>query len=121
LLRGTVGITAATQGWPCVATTNTTLLGAISASALVVCGVALTIGTFTRVTSSLVALGYALAPFGPFDGAVLPRFDGPAATVVGVAAAAALGLLGPGAFSIDARRFGRREVFIPARDRSEEL
>lgn len=27
----------------------------------------------------------------------------------------AIALLGPGAFSIDARRFGRREVFIPKR------
>jgi hypothetical protein len=121
LLRGTLGITAATQGWPSVATTNTTLLGAISGAALVVCGIALTVGAFTRVSSSLVGLGYALAPFGPFEGAVLPRLDGPAATIVGVAAAAALGLMGPGAFSIDARRFGRREVFIPAGDGSEEF
>jgi hypothetical protein len=119
LLRGTLGITAATQGWPSVATTNTTLLGAISGAALVVCGIALTVGAFTRVSSSLVGLGYALAPFGPFEWAVLPRLDGPAATIVGVAAAAALGLMGPGAFSIDARRFGRREVFIPAGDSSE--
>jgi hypothetical protein len=49
---------------------------------------------------------------------VLPRLDG-AAAVLGLAAAAGLGLLGPGAFSIDARLFGRRAIFIPAKDRSE--
>ena len=36
-----------------------------------------------------------------------------AVEVVGLSAAIAL--LGPGAFSIDARLFGRREVFIPRR------
>jgi hypothetical protein len=42
-----------------------------------------------------------------------------AAALVCLAAAAALGLLGPGAFSIDARLFGRRQIFIPANDDSD--
>jgi hypothetical protein len=118
LLRVTVGVTVAIQAWLSVASTNADLLGAITADALVVCGVALTIGIFTPVCSTLVGLGYALVLFTPFDAAVLPRVDGGGA-VVGLAAAAALALLGPGAFSIDCRLFGRREIFIPARDRSE--
>jgi hypothetical protein len=36
-----------------------------------------------------------------------------------VAAAAALGLLGPGTYSIDAYLFGRHEIFIPAKDRCD--
>jgi hypothetical protein len=44
---------------------------------------------------------------------MLPRLDGNAG-VVGLAAAVALALLGPGTCSIDARLFGRREIFIPA-------
>jgi|GEM_PF-5372935 len=107
------------QAWPALTTANATLPGTMSAAALVVCGLALTAGIFTRASSSLVGLGYALAPFESFDWALLPRHDG-AATLVGVAAAAALGLLGPGAFSFDARRFGRREIFIAARRVSEE-
>jgi len=118
LLRGTVGITVATQGSLSVASTNTDLLGAVPAAALVVCGVALTVGLFTPVCSTIVGLGYALVLFMPFDAAVLPRLD-VAAALVGLAAAVALGLLGPGAFSIDARLFGRREIFIPAKDRSD--
>jgi len=118
LLRGTVGITVATQGSLSVASTNTDLLGAVPAAALVVCGVALTVGLFTPVCSTIVGLGYALVLFMPFDGAVLPRLD-VAAALVGLAAAVALGLLGPGAFSIDARLFGRREIFIPAKDGSD--
>jgi hypothetical protein len=118
LLRVTVGITTARQAWVAVTATNTDLLGAIPAAALGVFGVALTIGLFTAVCSTLVGVGYALVLFMPFEAAVLPHLDGVAA-VVSLAAAAALGLLGPGAFSIDARLFGRREIFIPAKDGSE--
>ena len=118
MLRGAVGITAAIQAWLAVASTNTDLPGAIPAAVLVLCGVALAIGIFTPICSTLVGVAYALVLFIPIDGAVLPRFDG-ATAVVGLAAAAALGLLGPGAFSIDARLFGRREIFIPAKDGSD--
>ena len=106
------------QAWFSVASTNTDLLGAVPAAALVVCGVALTVGIFTPVCSTLIGLGYALVLFLPLGGVVVPRLDG-AAAVLGLAAAAGLGLLGPGAFSIDARLFGRRAIFIPAKDRSE--
>ena len=119
LLRGTVGITTAMQAWLAVEATNTDLLGAIPAAALGVCGVALTIGLFTAVCSTLVGVGYALVLFMPFEAAVLPHLDSVAA-VIGLAAAAGLGLLGPGAFSIDARLFGRREIFIPAKDSPQQ-
>jgi hypothetical protein len=118
LLRGTVGITVATQAWLSVASTNTDLLQAVPAAALVVCGVALTVGIFTSVCGTLVALGYAAVLVVPSAAALLPRLDG-AGAIVGLAAAAALVFLGPGAFSLDARLFGRREIFIPATDRSE--
>ena len=118
LLRVTVGITTAMQAWLAVAATNTGLLGAIPAAAWGVCGVSLTIGLCSAVCSTLVAAGYALVLLMPFEAAVLPHLDSVAA-VIGLAAAAGLGLLGPGAFSIDARLFGRREIFIPARDGSD--
>jgi hypothetical protein len=69
--------------------------------------------------STLVAVGYALVLITPVGGVVLPRLD-PGTAAVGLAAAIALGLLGPGAFSIDARLFGRREIFIPAKDSAED-
>jgi hypothetical protein len=119
LLRATVGITVAMQAWLSVASMSTDLLSAAPAAALMVCGVALTAGIFTPVCSTLVGLGYALVLFTPFGGAMLPRLDR-AAAVVGLAAAAGLALLGPGAFSIDARLFGRRQIFIPANDESEQ-
>ena len=116
LLRGTVGITVAMQAWFFVASRNIDRVGLLTATTLVVCGVALTLGILTRVCSTLVGLGYALALFMPIDVAMLSGRDGGAAAV-SLAAAAALALLGPGAFSIDARLFGRREIFIPAAHR----
>jgi uncharacterized membrane protein YphA (DoxX/SURF4 family) len=115
LLRGTVGITVAMQAWPSVASTNSDLVATIAAAAFIVCGLALTAGLFTSACSTLVGLGYALVLLTPFEWPALPRLDGSAAAI-GLAAAAALALLGPGAFSIDARLFGRREIFIPGRD-----
>jgi hypothetical protein len=108
LLRATVGITTTVQAWLAVAAANTDLMAAAPPAALGISGVALTIGLFTAVCSTLVAVGYAL---------VLSHLDSVAA-LIGLGASAALGLLGPGAFSIDARLFGRREIFIPAKDRS---
>jgi hypothetical protein len=118
LLRGTLGITVAVQAWLVVASTQADVLRAAVLAAWVVSGIALTVGLFTPVCSTLVGVGYALVMLIPAGAAVLPRLDG-AAAVVGVAAAAALGLLGPGTYSIDAHLFGRREIFIPAKDRSD--
>jgi hypothetical protein len=117
LLRGTLGITVAVQAW-LVASTQTDVLRAALPAAWVVSGIALTVGLFTPVCSTLVGVGYALVMLNPAGAAVLPRLDSGTA-VVGVAAAAALALLGPGTYSIDAHLFGRREIFIPARDRSD--
>jgi hypothetical protein len=39
--------------------------------------------------------------------------------VVGLAASVALGLLGPGTYSVDAHFFGRRQIFIPAKHHSD--
>jgi hypothetical protein len=99
-----------------VASTDMDPLAAVPAAVLVICGVALTLGILNSVCSTLVGLGYALVLLTPFGGPVLPGVDG-AAAVLGLAAAAGLGLLGPGAFSIDARLFGRREILIRSRQR----
>ena len=118
LLRGTVGTSVAMQAWLSIAATGADPIDRVPAAALLVCGIALTAGIFTPVCSTLIGLGYALVLFLPVDAVVLPRLDHDAA-ILGLAAAAGLRLLGPGAFSIDARLLGRRAIFIPATHGSE--
>jgi hypothetical protein len=83
-------------------------------------GASLLIGFLTPlgVLAGLVAIGLALQ-WSPLDTPVL--VNGRVVALLVVIAAAAVALLGPGALSLDARLFGRREISIPRdRDRSPE-
>jgi len=79
------------------------------------CGLFVLLGLFTSIActlSALLSLGTLLSlPPVPIVTAKL------FAVFVAVIAAALL-CLGPGAYSLDARRHGRREIIIPARPRS---
>ena len=79
------------------------------------CGVFVLLGLFTSIActlSALISLGTILSlPPVPIVTAKL------FAVFIAVIAAALL-CLGPGAYSLDARRHGRREIIIPARPRS---
>ena len=70
--------------------------------------VCLLIGFMTPLVALLVALM-----------AIAFSLTGLSDTFELVVLAAAIGLLGPGAFSIDARMFGRREIRIPVPTGSE--
>ena len=72
----------------------------------------LLVGSWTPIAGVLMAvaeLGLALSH--PAD----PHSADPWAHVRLGALGAALAMLGPGAFSLDARRFGRKRIFIPQR------
>jgi hypothetical protein len=75
-------------------------------------GASLLIGFLTplAVLLGLAAIGLAL-PRPPLGASVFPNEL--LAALLAVMAAAALFLLGPGALSLDARLFGRREISIP--------
>ncbi len=119
LLRAAVGIVLIAQGASgLVNGTNSTLSTWIPTLMALGSGVSLLSGFMTPVGSLVAALlsaGIALSWL-PRD-ALSVLQSKPAAALVAVMAAA-LACLGPGAFSIDSRLFGRREIVIPPASRS---
>lgn len=90
-----------------------TLSGLLSCVLLVLSGLCLVIGLLTPLTSLLMAIasaGNAMSWLSPPAGNLL---NGKLASLEMLIMLVAIGLLGPGAFSLDARLFGRREIVIP--------
>lgn len=76
-------------------------------------GAAILVGFMTPVAALLIGLGTIGLAISRFPMSTI-AFCGDRVTLVFVlATAAAICLLGPGAFSLDARMFGRREITIP--------
>ncbi len=73
-------------------------------------GLTVLAGLFTTASATILAVTVAWFWF-PVSGEVL-RLGAPAALMT-IADAVAISLLGPGAFSIDARLFGPREIVVP--------
>ena len=120
LLRATVSLIVIVQGalyfvgrdglslWTCA-------LGLI----LMLAGASFLIGFLTPVAGGLVGIGVisAACSGSPPQWNLL---DAIPTTVLVVIVAAALTLLGPGAMSVDARLFGRREIIVPPDPRSSK-
>jgi putative oxidoreductase len=105
LLRASIGVTSFAQGLMYAAHWQHLAIRAQAAVLLAaVIGVLLSIGYLTPLASALAGcIGIAAACFG-FQAL---------ASVLATSMAVSILFLGPGAFSIDARLFGRREIIIP--------
>jgi uncharacterized membrane protein YphA (DoxX/SURF4 family) len=87
---------------------------AIASSVLLLIGY---LTPFSAVLVALTSLGTALAWFPPPNPNL---FDTKLATALVTVIAVAIACLGPGAFSLDARLFGRREITIPTSSPSSQ-
>jgi uncharacterized membrane protein YphA (DoxX/SURF4 family) len=84
----------------------------------VAAGAGLLFGVLTPVASVVLGLGVVGIRFSILAAPVQNLFDQRLSAVLTAIIAAAIVFLGPGAFSVDARLFGRREIIIPPRPRS---
>ena len=119
LLRAVVGFTLVMQGAAYLNDWRNLRLDTAAVVALTLAGgVCVLAGILTPVASLLAIsgnIGYALSWI-PAPAANL--FDSKIAIIYTITMATAIAFLGPGAFSLDARLFGRREIYIPATQRS---
>jgi len=120
-LRGAVGLTATAEGifylsGPSSPSSGKWLLGLI----LIASGVALTAGFLTPIVGVLVGLCCLGTALSLFPAPSWGMHDARMVAFGMIVTAAALALLGPGAFSLDGRLFGRREIVIPPSSRPPE-
>jgi hypothetical protein len=80
---------------------------------VLIASVLLAIGLQTHLTGAAVTVGmmFAFTPWAPF---CIQLASVRAVAALAIPVTAAVVLLGPGAFSWDAHRFGRKEIVIPA-------
>jgi uncharacterized membrane protein YphA (DoxX/SURF4 family) len=114
LLRAAIGVTTIIQGGLYLADLdNLTVEAATVGLVAITTGVLLLVGFLTPVAGALVGLGTLGIGLAWFPAAARNLFDAKLPTVFAVIISAAIVFLGPGALSIDARLFGRREIIIP--------
>jgi uncharacterized membrane protein YphA (DoxX/SURF4 family) len=118
LLRSVMGFTSAWQGVLCLAAKDAGATVRIVGGLAVLTGILLVIGFRTRLASFLIALGIAFISLCTLPLPTRDLFDRLLPTLFAETISMAVVFLGPGAFSIDAYLYGRKEIIIP--DRSGE-
>jgi uncharacterized membrane protein YphA (DoxX/SURF4 family) len=121
-LRTTVGITAGIQGSAYLANSDNQALGSwVMAILAITTGASLLLGFLTQPSGVLLGLGSLGIALSWLPTPVHNLFDTPLSIIFFAVMAVEIILLGPGAFSVDARLLGRREIIIPAASHSSKL
>lgn len=119
-LRVTVGASAGCEALSVMAQPCVTAVLIIAAACTVTAGLAVTIGFVTPFACVILCLAGIFALFLDPETGVFTLLDSKTASLQFVVISAALIALGPGAASVDARTFGRREVEIRRTQRSDD-
>jgi len=119
LLRAAVGFSAAAGGvfylsGPFNSSSEKWFLGLV----LITSGASLAIGFLTPIAGLLVGICFLGIAFSWFPAPSWTLHDVKPVAFAMIVTAIALALLGPGAFSLDGRLFGRREIVIPPSSRA---
>jgi uncharacterized membrane protein YphA (DoxX/SURF4 family) len=91
--------------------------GWVMGSTTVAAGALLLIGFLTPIAAAIGAMVMIGVGFSILPASRLTLFDARTPIVLAVTMLLAIILLGPGALSVDARMFGRREIIIPTTGR----
>ena len=113
LLRAAAGAIVAIQGSSYVAAQNDTSAAVMVGWLAMLVGAMLVVGVLTPVAGVSATLVSAFGSSAWLPPVPTDSFDGWIARLFFVVVAFAIALLGPGAFSLDAYLFGRREIVIP--------
>ena len=114
LLRVVVAATLVGHGILCLQSSDrVTLVVSLPFAFLLLSGICLLIGFLTPVLSLLAGLECLGIAYSWFPFQLMGPFESKLALVPIIFIAVAIALLGPGAFSLDARLFGWKEIVIP--------
>jgi uncharacterized membrane protein YphA (DoxX/SURF4 family) len=112
LLRLVVGGAASSQAWLLITGSHGANTSAVVALLAFVTGLALIIGFLTPIASVLLSAGGLLLTVHPSVPGYLLLFESGMARLEFIVISVALISLGPGALSLDARMYGRREIDV---------
>ena len=113
-----LALSVVAEGVAYVQALNRSVVLLVAASLAFISGAFLLTGLMTPLTALLVAVGGVVFEYFWIPQANEHLFHSHLAIINLIVLALAIGLLGPGAFSLDARMFGRREITIPSNSRA---
>ena len=114
LLRATAGVGLIVQGIAYLGDKHDLgLLTSVIAVLMIAVGTLILTGCVTRFAAAAALLASVLITFSWFPGPRVGLFESPMSAILAAVIAGATVCLGAGAYSVDARLFGRREVIIP--------